>query len=143
LPTASQRRHTRLDFTERSRVVSYRGGKDSAVGLYHLWLTGEVMVHHRVGFERVYDLRDRVVPASTDRTATAEEADDFFARKAAAYLGWSGFWLDDQGLDHDGDFADALARGLGRLAESVKAAHVDAAAIEPARLRRHIEAHLR
>ena len=77
------------DFTKRSRVVSYRGGKDSAVGLYHLWLTGEVMVHHRVGFERVYDLRERVVPASADRLATAEEADDFFARKAAAYLGWS------------------------------------------------------
>jgi uncharacterized protein YcaQ len=277
------------DFTERSRVVSYRGGKDSAVGLYHLWLTGEVMVHHRVGFGRVYDLRERVVPASADRTATAEEADDFFARKAAAYLGWSnarswaramsffsgrkfdpaearrrldelvtsreiveiaiegekqpcflpatdadslaavqdgrvpdewrplaattieeavllapldtviargqaqalfdfeylwevykpaaqrrwgyytlpilygdqlvarldprferasgtlvvkGFWLDDRGLERDGDFADALARGLGRLAELVKAAHVDAAAIEPARLRRHIEAHL-
>jgi hypothetical protein len=27
--------------------------------------------------------------ALADRTATAEEAEDFFARKAAAYLGWS------------------------------------------------------
>ena len=38
------------DFTGRRRIVSYRGGKDSAVGLYYLWLVGEVMVHHRVGF---------------------------------------------------------------------------------------------
>ena len=59
------------DFTGRRRVVSYRGGKDSAVGLYYLWLVGEVMVHHRVGFERVYDLSERIVPAATDRTATA------------------------------------------------------------------------
>jgi uncharacterized protein len=63
--------------------------------------------------------------------------------RAAETLVVKGFWLDDRGLDHDGDFADALARGLGRLAESVKAAHVDAAAIEPARLRRHVETHLR
>ena len=62
--------------------------------------------------------------------------------RAAETLVVKGFWLDGQGLEHDGDFADALARGLGRLAELVKAAHVDAAAIEPARLRRHIEAHL-
>ena len=278
------------DFTGRSRVTSYRGGKDSAVGLYYLWLVGEVMVHHRVGFERVYDLCERIVPASAARTATAQEADEFFARKAAAYLGWSsarswaralsffagrtidpteardrlgrlvesgelvevaiegerqpcflpatdadllaavqsglvpgqwrplaattleevvflapldtvvargraqalfdfeylwevykpaaqrrwgyytlpilygdrlvarldprlerasgtlvvkGFWLDDRGLERDGDFADALARGVGTLAESVKAAQVDAAAVRPARLRRHLEAYLR
>ena len=278
------------DFTGRSRVISYRGGKDSAVGLYYLWLVGEVMVHHRVGFERVYDLGERIVPASAARTATVAEAEDFFARKAAAYLGWSnarswartlsffagrtidpaearrrldglvssseivevavegqtqpcnlpatdagllaavqdglvpdewrplaattseevvflapldtvvargraqalfgfeylwevykpaaqrrwgyytlpilygdrlvarldprleraaetlvvkGFWLDDQGLADDGDFADALARGLTRLARSVKAVCVDAAALEPVRLRRHVEACLR
>jgi uncharacterized protein len=277
------------DFTGRRRVVSYRGGKDSAVGLYYLWLVGEVMVHHRVGFERVYDLSERICPAATDRTAMADEAEAFFARKAISYLGWcnarswtqamklfagrtiapaearrrlddlvaagevrqitiegekqpcclpaadapalavvqeggvpdewrplgratrdevvflapldtviargrakalfdfdylwevykpaaqrrwgyytlpilygdrlvaridprleraaetlviKGFWLDDERLGRDGDFANALARGLGHLAEFVKAAHVDAAAIEPARLRRHIEAYL-
>ena len=278
------------DFTGRRRVVSYRGGKDSAVGLYHLWITGEVMVHRRVGFERVYDLREHVVPASGDRTATVEEAERFFARKAFAYLGlcnargWArtlsffsgrkldpgearrrldelvtdgevvqiaiegekqpcllpapdaaplaavqgglvpeewrplatttldeavflapldtvvargraqalfdfeylwevykpaaqrrwgyytlpilygdrlvarldpwferasatlvvkGFWIDEERLEDDGDFADALARGLLCLAELVKATHVDAAAIGPARLRRHVAARLR
>ena len=43
------------DLVGRSRVHSYRGRKDTTLALYYLWLTGEVMVHHRVGFERVYD----------------------------------------------------------------------------------------
>jgi uncharacterized protein YcaQ len=62
--------------------------------------------------------------------------------RASATLVVKGFWIDEGRLEDDGDFADALARGLLRLAELVKATHVDAAAIGPARLRRHVEAHL-
>ncbi|HET9110313.1 MAG TPA: crosslink repair DNA glycosylase YcaQ family protein [Ktedonobacterales bacterium] len=75
------------DFTGRERVTSYRGGKDSALALYHLWLTGETMIHHRQGFERVYDLRERVAPADYDYAAPEDEAEAYFARKALAFLG--------------------------------------------------------
>jgi uncharacterized protein YcaQ len=76
------------DFTGRARVHNnYRGGKDSAIALYYLWLTGEAMIHHRQGFERVYDLRERVAPAVYDSDAPEDEAEAFFARKATAFYG--------------------------------------------------------
>lgn len=76
------------NFTDRARVHNnYRGGKDSAIALYYLWLTGEAMIHHRQGFERVYDLRERVAPANYDSFAPEDEAEAFFARKATAFYG--------------------------------------------------------
>ena len=42
----------------RTRTQSYRGRKDSALALYYLWRTGEVMTHHREKFERVYALTE-------------------------------------------------------------------------------------
>jgi hypothetical protein len=75
------------DFTGRERVKSYRGGKDSALALYYLWLTGEVMIHHRQGFERIYDLRERVAPPQFDTVAPEDEAEAFFARKTLAFRG--------------------------------------------------------
>src|SRR5262245_6665786 len=49
---------TNRDFAmaARTQTQSYRGRKDSALALYYLWLTGEVMTHHRERFERVYAL---------------------------------------------------------------------------------------
>jgi uncharacterized protein YcaQ len=69
------------------RVEHYRGGKDSAVALYYLWLTGELMIHHRQGFDRVYDLRERVAPSTWDYAASEEEAEHYFARKTVAFKG--------------------------------------------------------
>lgn len=60
---------------------SFRSGKDTGQALYYLWLAGELMTHSRRGFERVYDLRERIAPAALDYSATAEEADDYFARR--------------------------------------------------------------
>jgi hypothetical protein len=48
------------DFTGRARVNNYRGSKDTGLALYYLWLTGELMTHHRRGFERVYDFREHI-----------------------------------------------------------------------------------
>ena len=48
------------DLAANKRVESYRGRKDTSLALYYLWLTVSVMIHHREGFETVYDLRDRV-----------------------------------------------------------------------------------
>jgi uncharacterized protein YcaQ len=75
------------DFTGQNRVISYRGRKESAVALYYLWLTGELMVHHRVGFERVYDFREHIIPASASHEATVNEVEEFFARKVVAFRG--------------------------------------------------------
>ena len=75
------------DFTGRERVKNYRGGKDSTLALYYLWLTGETMIHHRQGFERVYDLRERVAPPQFDTVAPEDQAAAYFARKMLAFRG--------------------------------------------------------
>jgi uncharacterized protein YcaQ len=75
------------DFSGRARVNNYRGRKDSALALFYLWLTGELMIHHRENFQRVYDFRDNIAPPHLNEAATEEEADNFFARKATAFYG--------------------------------------------------------
>ena len=75
------------DFAGNARVNSYRGGKDTALALYQLWATGRVMIHHREGFERVYDLRERVAPAEHDTRASEAELESYFAAKTLAFLG--------------------------------------------------------
>ena len=52
-----------FEMATRTRTQSYRGRKDSALALYYLWRTGEVMTHHRERFERVYALTELVAPA--------------------------------------------------------------------------------
>ena len=52
-----------FEMATRTRTQSYRGRKDSALALYYLWRTGEVMTHHRENFERVYALTETVAPA--------------------------------------------------------------------------------
>jgi uncharacterized protein YcaQ len=65
---------------------SYRGRKETSLALYYLWLTGEVMISHRKGFDRYYDLRERVVPSEYQHAVPEKEAEDFFARKSIAFL---------------------------------------------------------
>jgi uncharacterized protein YcaQ len=72
---------------ERRRVSSYRGRKDSAVALYHLWRTGEVMIHDRNRFERVYDLTERIAPAEFIREAPAHDTERFMMLKHVAFEG--------------------------------------------------------
>lgn len=75
------------EFTGNPHITwSYRGRKDTAVALYYLWLLGEVMITDRRGFDRIYDLRERVLPKKFDRVSSIEEAEDFFARKTLAML---------------------------------------------------------
>ncbi len=66
---------------------SYRGRKETSVALFHLWLTGEVMISNRKGFDRIYDLRERVVPSEFDYSATEKETIEFMSRKIIAFLG--------------------------------------------------------
>ena len=75
------------DYAGRGRRGTFRSDKDTARALRHLWLTGELMTYGRRGFERLYALRGDVAPCEVQHAATADEADDFFARKALALLG--------------------------------------------------------
>lgn len=75
------------DFKGNKTVNSYRGGKDTSVALYAHWITGKVMVHHRDGFDRIYDLTERVAPAEFNTSAPEQEAEEFLARKGVSFLG--------------------------------------------------------
>jgi uncharacterized protein YcaQ len=86
----------------RTRTQNYRGRKDSAVALYYLWRTGEVMTHHREKFERVYALTEAVAPGHLIREAGDEEADHFLISKEIAF----------SGLGQLKKVADAFFRGV-------------------------------
>lgn len=75
------------DFRGTASVSNYRGGKNTSLALYYLWLTGELMIDHRRGFDRVYDLRDRVAPLEHNRTVPVGDAERFFARSVLAHHG--------------------------------------------------------
>ena len=71
----------------RTRTESYRGRKDSALALYYLWLTGEVMTHHRENFERVYALTVTVAPAHLIYESDEATADRFLITKEISFSG--------------------------------------------------------
>jgi uncharacterized protein YcaQ len=71
----------------RTRTQSYRGRKDSALALYYLWITGEVMTHHRERFERVYALTEMVAPAHLIRESDKAEAEHFLIKKEISFSG--------------------------------------------------------
>ena len=66
---------------------SYRGRKETSVALFDMWLCGELMIHHREGFERLYDVRENIAPKEFDHVADEPEAEEFFARKAVSFHG--------------------------------------------------------
>ncbi len=78
-----------FEMAKRARTESYRGRKDSALALYYLWRTGEVMTHHRERFERVYALTERVAPAELIREASDEATDRFLITKDISFSGLS------------------------------------------------------
>ncbi|HKV83130.1 MAG TPA: crosslink repair DNA glycosylase YcaQ family protein [Ktedonobacterales bacterium] len=73
----------------RTRTQSYRGRKDSALALYYLWRTGEVMTRHRENFERVYALTEAVAPERLIRESDEEQADRFLIKKDVSFSGLS------------------------------------------------------
>jgi uncharacterized protein YcaQ len=66
---------------------NYRGRKDTSLVLFDMWLSGELMIHHREGFERVYDFRENIAPREFDYVAEEKDAEEFFARKAVSFHG--------------------------------------------------------
>jgi uncharacterized protein len=83
----------------RTRTDNYRGRKDSALALYYLWRTGEVMTHHRKNFERIYALTEAVAPPELLRESDEAETDRFLVKKDVGFTGLTrlartqdGFW---------------------------------------------------
>jgi uncharacterized protein len=72
---------------KRLELQSYRGRKETSVALFDMWLSGELMIHHRDGFERFYDFRENIALKEFDYIATEKDAEDFFARKAVSFHG--------------------------------------------------------
>ncbi|MEW6405344.1 MAG: crosslink repair DNA glycosylase YcaQ family protein [Chloroflexota bacterium] len=71
----------------RVKAWSYRGRKESSIALFYLWLIGRVMISNRKGFNRIYDLTERVVPDQFNYAASESETEDFFGLKSISHLG--------------------------------------------------------
>jgi hypothetical protein len=78
-----------FEMAARTRTQSYRGRKDSALALYYLWRTGEIMTHHRENFERVYALAETIAPVQFLRQSSEAEADRFLIKKEICFSGLS------------------------------------------------------
>jgi uncharacterized protein len=95
------------DFKGNHRLTSYRARKDTGMALFGLWANGEIMTSRRQNFERVYDFSENVVPEAYRHTASVEEAEAYFARKALAFLGlstrteWRAFFSEFSGRKPD------------------------------------------
>ena len=76
-----------FEMATRKRTQSYRGRKDSALALYYLWRTGEVMTHHREKFERVYALTEDVAPPQLNFESDEDEVDAFLIKKEVSHYG--------------------------------------------------------
>jgi uncharacterized protein YcaQ len=92
-------------------VPSYRGRKDTALALYHLWLTGELMTHSRHDFERRYDRRERIAPPALDYEATEAAVEQQVTTQGLA----------QRGLFSLREYAAALAYRLHRPADRTAA----------------------
>jgi uncharacterized protein len=105
------------DFTmaARTRTQNYRGRKDSALALYYLWRTGEVMTHHRERFERVYALTETVAPAHLLYESDQAEADRFLLTKEISFWGLARLKREADAFHGRGEPDRAAKQVLGAL----------------------------
>jgi hypothetical protein len=90
--------------------------------LEHLFTTGELMVSERRGFERVLDLRERVLPAGIDTSYPRdEELAIYLASQALVAMGVAG---ERNSRWRNGTNRTALGQGLRDLEEAGEAVQV-------------------
>lgn len=76
------------DFSsEKGSQWTYRSTKASGQALYHLWISGELMTHSRVNYQRRFDLRGRIAPPGLDYASPEAEAEAYFSRRIFQKLG--------------------------------------------------------
>jgi uncharacterized protein len=66
---------------------NYRGRKDTSLALFDMWLSGELMIHHRETFARIYDFRENIAPKGFDYVASEKEAQEFLTLKDISFMG--------------------------------------------------------
>ena len=78
------------DFAEEKSSAGWWNWQPTKVALEFLWRTGKLAVCHREGFQKVYDLTERVVPADLMAQDVSEEAIvDWAAEAALTRLGFA------------------------------------------------------
>jgi len=73
------------DFEGESRPGFWTFSKIEKRALHELWMRGELMISAREGFQKVYDLRERVVSGKPAVPREAENADFLIARTLRAH----------------------------------------------------------
>ncbi len=95
--------------------------KPAKAALEMLYYRGDLMIRERRGFERVYDLTERVLPPGLDLAAPGRaEVQDFFARRALAALGPA----TQRDIDRHITVGGRLAPAVAQLCESGEAQEV-------------------
>jgi uncharacterized protein len=77
------------EWAEGERVDNYRSSRAEGVALYYLWRHMDIMIHHREGNRKFYDLTERMfgdLPEPLPRDATLKE----LAAETLSWLGLSG-----------------------------------------------------
>lgn len=97
--------------TPKTRTGSYRSQSVVNKVAYQLWMTGELMTHHREGFERHFDLPERIAPADLLIASDEATAGSFFARKVVARAG----------LIAPGSWRSTMAQALHRKIDRAEA----------------------
>jgi uncharacterized protein YcaQ len=82
---------------KRSEPWAWYGNKPTNLALDMLWTMGTLMIDRREGFQRIYDLTERVHPEwSDDDLPTEDEARDVLAERALQAMGlMTARWLPD------------------------------------------------
>jgi uncharacterized protein YcaQ len=120
LPERGELANRHFSMSERTRVDSYRGRKDSSIALHFLWRIGEAMVTRRTPtFERVYAPSSAVAPARFLAAASEAEADDFLLLKMVRSAGFSKFSLPGRSLQREVRPAEINAWRDAMLADGV------------------------
>ncbi len=101
--------------------------KPAKQALEYLFTAGELMVRERRSFQRIYDLRERVLPADVDTSWPSDaEMGRFLAEQALDSMGIAG----GGNTRWQGRYRTLLAKGLQALAEEGQAVPVSIAGIE-------------
>jgi uncharacterized protein YcaQ len=77
------------DFEGKTKVQGWATvSKIERRALHELWMRGQVMIQSRQGFQKVYNLTERVLPSGVDRTPpTKRETAEFHIRRSLRALG--------------------------------------------------------
>lgn len=114
-------------------TVSAHGRAKRLFGFDYLWEVYKPAAKRRWGYYTLPILYGDELVARLDMACDRE----------SETLVINGFWLEDERTAKDANFAEALARGLTRLAKFVHTRYVDASAIKPPVLRKRIQAHVK